>query len=316
MSGLAPNTIVADGSGNSNASAQFGVDSGAIADEDLYLAFPGILSTTGLTIAYLSGTSANPTLRTTTNAGFSVLTTGTGRLAYNTISAGNYVLAEVTNKDFGLCHVIAINENNVSKRVIAFVGQNLYPDIGAARAGAQVEIATLRTVGILPQESKAIASFVFETQNAYTNAVKSRIRTISTGVNYVDWRTTYFNGSGSGASSGVGSTIFDDSLFKIIDNVDATKAVQFEVGGVTTGTTRVVAIPDANSTTITDEEQTIMGRKYFTPDIDSTTAYQFFKADGVTPLLTVDSTNELLLDKDDKELINKNRAIAYAIALG
>jgi len=245
MNGLAPNSIVVDGNGDIDASAQFGVDAGAISDEDIYLAYAGIDSTVGLPIAYLSGTDTNPTLRVTSNAGFSVLTTGTGRMAYNTLSGGNYILSEVSNADFALCHIIAVNENNVSKRLVAFIGQAQYTTLTNARAGAQTEIKNLRVVGILPQEAKAIATFVFETADNFDNGVKSRVRLISTGVNYVDWRTTYLNGSSSGSTGGTNSTIFDDSLFKIIDNGDATKAVQFDCAGITTGNTRVLIVPDS-----------------------------------------------------------------------
>ena len=248
MNGLAPNTISADASGNLATSAQFGVDAGAISDEDIYLAYSGIGSTVGLPIAYLSGTSTVPTLRTTTNAGYSVLTTGSGRLAFNTISAGSYVLSEVSNGDFALCHVIAINENNAARRLIAFVGQASYTTLANARAGATTEITALKTVGIFPQESKAIATFVFETQTGYTNAVKSRIRTISTGVNYVDWRTTYINGSNAGGTTGTTTTIFNDGLFQIIDNLDATKVMTFQNSSITTGNTRVLTVPDKNIT--------------------------------------------------------------------
>ena len=53
LSGLAPNGIIPDASGNLATSAQFGIDSGAITDEDIYLAYAGIGSTVGLPIFYL-----------------------------------------------------------------------------------------------------------------------------------------------------------------------------------------------------------------------------------------------------------------------
>lgn len=247
LTGLAPNTISADASGNLATSAQFGVDSGAIADEDIYLSFPGVASTVGLTIAYLSGPQATPVLRTATNPGYSVLTAGSGRLAYNTISGGNYITAEVDDNNFVLCHLLAINENTPTKRVIAIMGQAQYNTIAAALDGAQKEILTLRTTGVAPQESKVLATFIFETSNTFGNAVKGRIRAVSTGVNYVDWRTTYFNGSSGGAGgSGTGSTTFNDNLFRIFNNTDATKQIALDASGITTGNTRTIIMPDAN----------------------------------------------------------------------
>ncbi len=247
LTGLAPNTISADASGNLATSAQFGVDAGMITDEDVPTMTPSVLSTTGLPIFYLSGTTSNPTLRGAINSGFSVTTTGTGRLAYNTISAGNWVLSEVSNNSYVLCHVIAVNDYRSNYRVIAFVGQNQYNTVTLAREGALTELGTLRSVGILPQEVKAIATFIFQTADSYSNAVKARIRSIETGVNYVDWRTTYLNSSGE--AGGGGSTVtneYSDDLFRIFDNTDVTKKLAFEVSPVTTGQTRTITVPDRN----------------------------------------------------------------------
>jgi len=127
------------------------------------------------------------------------------------------------------------------------MGSNQYTTIGNARAGALTEITTLRAVGILPQEVKAIATFIYETKDVYTNAVKGIIRTISTGVNYVDWRTTYLNGSSGGSSGGsTGSTVFTDDTFRVVNNLDFTKQLKIDASGITTGQTRTLTIPDRN----------------------------------------------------------------------
>lgn len=46
------------------------------------------------------------------------------------------------------------------------------------------------------------------------------------------------------ATAGVSS--FDDAIFEIVDNGDATKKLKFEVSGITTGTTRTITMPDSN----------------------------------------------------------------------
>jgi hypothetical protein len=259
MSGLAPNTISADGGGNLDADAQFGMDAGGIVDEDLYHSTPTISSLTGLPIYYLSGTVSAPTLRGTTNAGFSVLTTGTGRLAYNTVSGSNFVLSEVPNGNYVCCHVIAVNENNINKRVVALVGQTMYTKVADARTGAFIEINNVSMVGIIPQEVKAIATFILETRDTYLNAVKARIRTISTGVYYVDWRQTQIAGS-SGTPV---SNAFNDALFQIYDNADPTKILQFQLGNVSSSSTLELSAPNASGTLIISEgvngHQTIKG---------------------------------------------------------
>ena len=45
-----------------------------------------------------------------------------------------------------------------------------------------------------------------------------------------------------------GGNEFDDSLFRIIDNLDNTKKLAFQVSGLTTATTRTITVPDANFT--------------------------------------------------------------------
>lgn len=260
MYGIAPNTLSTDGSGDLNIHAQFGIDAGAIIDEDLYHSTPSISSTTGLYIAYLSGTSASPVLRTATNSGFSVLTAGTGRLAYNMLSGGNYSLAEVANGDFVCYHIVAVNENNINKRVVSLVGQTTYTSIADARAGAQTEINSVRVVGVVPQEVKAIATFIFESKDTYSNAVKARIRTIASGVNYIDWRNIQIAGS---AGSTLTSSVFNDSLFQIYNNSDTTKKIQINASSISTGTIRTLTVPDASGTIIISEGvtagQTIKG---------------------------------------------------------
>lgn len=43
---------------------------------------------------------------------------------------------------------------------------------------------------------------------------------------------------------------FQDSIFKVFDNSDITKILQFQLSGITTGTTRTLTIPDANDTIV------------------------------------------------------------------
>lgn len=52
-----------------------------------------------------------------------------------------------------------------------------------------------------------------------------------------------------------------DSTFAITDNSDSTKKVQFQVSGVTTGTTRTLTVPDATTTVLgTDATQTVTNK--------------------------------------------------------
>ena len=259
ISGLAPNTISADASGNLATSAQFGIDAGEFLDEDISFATPSVDPTTGLPVFYLAGTSITPTLRSATNAGYSVLTTGTGRLAYNFLTGGNWTLAEVSNGAYTLCHVFTLNENAPAKRVIAIMGQAEYATVALARAGAAVEIIRLNLYGVVPKEMKSIATFIFETSNTYGNAVKARIRSYSSTENFIDWRSVNTTG-GAVASTGA-ITAFADNNLQIFDNLDSTKIMQFECSGITTGSTRTLTVPNESTTIVgTGATQTLTNK--------------------------------------------------------
>jgi hypothetical protein len=59
---------------------------------------------------------------------------------------------------------------------------------------------------------------------------------------------TPVGGQGGGASSLPASSTFTDSAFKVVDDSDPTKVLQFQNSGITTGTTRTMTIPDASGT--------------------------------------------------------------------
>jgi hypothetical protein len=241
ISGIGLTNVVADGSGNVDASAQFGVESGTFADEDIpHFSLP-IGATTGLPIYYMLGTEANPSLRRFENAGFSVITTGTGRLAYNLLSGGIWSVAEVASKDFALCHVFVNNSFDSTRRTYAIMGQGDYPNIGAAREGANVEISGIQLSGLVGPEQVPIATLIFETQDGYTNAVKARIRTTLEGADYVDWREAALIGGGGAASQ---APVYSDADFRIFSNADATKLLALDVAPVTTGALRTIGVPN------------------------------------------------------------------------
>jgi len=179
--GLALSDIQADQSGDVNSHAQFGVEAGEIYDEDLRHNLTAVGSASGLEIYYRN--TGLDGMRWATNAGYSVLTTGTGRLAWD----NGGTLTEVANGDFVLCHVFATN--NVELKPIVLVGQSTYGNVISARQGAEVEINNIIIDEIISPEMHPIASVIFQTRDSYGNAVKARIRTTDEGADYVDWRT-------------------------------------------------------------------------------------------------------------------------------
>jgi len=193
--GMALADFVPDDTGNVNTHAQFSIASGEFYDEDIEHTLASIASTIGLEIWYLDGSD----WRWTTNAGYSILTAGTGRMAFN--DSGSQT--ELTNNNFGLCHVLATNvveDDGTTPKFIAVQGQAGYATIGAARAGAETEINSL-VYGSFPlEEVIPVGTIIFQTSSAYSNAVKSRVRTTSSGDNFVDWRNSSLKASGGSIS--------------------------------------------------------------------------------------------------------------------
>lgn len=183
-SGLAIGDILSDQTGNLDAHAQFSITGGRIEDEDLPTLIEGVESTIGYPIYYIEG---NNLKRCTLNSGFPVLTTGSGRLAYNQITNGIGQLNEVTNGDFVLCHVFATNSYLENEKVVVVLGQNEYSNLRMARDGATTEIHSLLAT-LITAETVPIATIIFQTKNNYSNSVKARIKTTEEGEDFLDWR--------------------------------------------------------------------------------------------------------------------------------
>jgi len=242
ISGNGATNVVADGNGDLDVHAQFGISSGRMADEDVYTDSAGVGSTTGLPIYHLEGSEASPNIRQVINSGFSVRTTGSGRLAYNLLSGGSWSVAEVTNNNFVLCHVLASNDSVESRKLIAFMGQAQYANIAAARAAAEEEINRLVLGRWASQEMVKLFTFIFQTADGYANSVKGRIRTTDTGADYIDWRGT----SAFAAAGDAAGTTFSDNDFGLFNDADPTKQADFDLSGISSGYKRTVTLPDKN----------------------------------------------------------------------
>ncbi len=87
----------------------------------------------------------------------------------------------------------------------------------------------------------------------------------------------YLNGVGSniqsqldGITAGQVSTLQDDIL-RILDNVDNTKKLAFQVSGVSSGTTRTLTVPDSSDTIVVlAATQTLTNKTLTSPVIDGT----------------------------------------------
>ena len=177
-SGCALNSILSDENGSIDTHAQFGIDLGSIIDEDLTTSCPVSAPTSAIPVLYHIGADWRSTI--TTN--FKVLTTGTGRLAWD--NAGT--LTEIGNNNFVCYHIFAVNDYQYG--FFSIMGQAEYSTLVQARTGAENEIGNLITTGLPFAEFVAIATVIFQTSSGYANAVKARIRSDGNGNDYIDFR--------------------------------------------------------------------------------------------------------------------------------
>lgn len=190
--GLTIGNMDVDGSGNDASAAQMSVSDGVIWDEDIEVIItdgsPQELSLIAqIPMFYRSGASG--AWRKIAATGYPVTTAGTGMAAWNEYTGATWQLTEAGNNNYVLSHLYATAD--IENPIIGIVGQAVYSTVGDARAGADVEIASLAMdqVGSLTPEFVPIATVIFQTASAYSNAVKSRVRSTESGDDYVDWRT-------------------------------------------------------------------------------------------------------------------------------
>jgi hypothetical protein len=188
LSGLGLGDFVI-GNGSLNSHAQFSIEGGAVADEDIYLPVSAINATTGVPVLYRDG--ANGYWRTVTQAGFSCYQNPAGatkRLMWNEFTGVVWQLTEMTEGDYMLYHIFATTGK--VKQMYSIMGQARYTTTGNARAGAATEVSAL-LLGALPSpEIRPIATVIFQTDKDYGNTINARVIEVDPGVeNYIDWRT-------------------------------------------------------------------------------------------------------------------------------
>jgi len=262
IGGLLP-SVTADGDGSLLAHIEFSATPGAIWDDDVQVIIPVKLLADNIPILYRTGTGiwtfdeTSPVM---------VRTAGTGRAAYNQFTGGAWQLTEVTDTIFLLMHLFTIA--GITKRWMMVMGQHEYATLNDAIAAASTEITTI--TGIPFAEHKDIASFVIQTDNTYTNAVKSRVRALGTGSDFIDWRFSEIGGSGASGTGGdvvgpVGATnndivVFDGATGKLIkDGGTPTAIITTAIHAAANKTTPV----NADEFAIWDSVGTVLSRLTF-----------------------------------------------------
>ena len=157
-------TGIQKGDGSVDAHAQAGITAGAAFHEDMYHTAEAVASTAGLPILYR--TANGP--RVGSNAGFLVVTAGSGRLAWNYGTS----ITECENNRFVFYHIFWTNCQ--LNPIIAVMGQAQYDTTTEAVAGYDAEMEGI--YGWMPHQSRMlITSLLYETSTDFTNAVKGRI---------------------------------------------------------------------------------------------------------------------------------------------
>lgn len=202
LEGLSLGNMTVDGNGNSDSHAQFSVSSGSVRDEDILNEIsdgnPQELSPIAqIPMFYRTGATGDWRRSAATN--FPVVTTGTGRAAWNEFTGATWQLTEVGNNDFVLTHYFATNDTR--HPIIGMVGQGSYGNKKEAEGAALVEISDLLldSIDVLDPELCPIATVIWNTSDGNSNTVQSAIVSTEDGGDYVDWRAS--NTSRTGVSS-------------------------------------------------------------------------------------------------------------------
>lgn len=179
--------ILADQAAPTNVNAQFGCGATIAWDEDAEFSHTARTSVSNISFYYKSGADVSNIWRVDETASFGVITTGTGRAAYNFLTGGNWTQAEVPNNDFVLAHVFTFNDSTRKYGVLQ--GENSYNTLSNARDGAEVEILSMTIDGLPAAELKFLGTIIYQTADSYVSSTtKSRIRTTDTGDDYIDLR--------------------------------------------------------------------------------------------------------------------------------
>jgi hypothetical protein len=186
-SGLAVLNVHADSDGADSDQAQIGVASGVIYDEDIKINIGAQAAPANIPILYLADSASS--WRSVAATDYVVTTTGTGRAAYNeNTPSGDWRLTELADSEFSHYHLVAGNDINDGYFLVA--GQEVYPTLLEAQTTAPTSLLNLTLDNFPLVEYKSIATFIIHSKDAFTNEVKTILRTTTEGADYVDWRQT------------------------------------------------------------------------------------------------------------------------------
>ena len=246
-----------------------------------------------------SGGSATAMTLTTTSA-FGTLANGlvVGFKAGTTNTSGAVTLAvnSLTAKPVKVVRY-STGEQDPSVGAIMTAGSYLCRYDTAANSGSGAWILLNPSSGDVVGQVVTVndSDFTIRDNSDNTKLAKFEASGITTGTT----RTyTLPDASGTLALSSGGALTTLDTLFTLQDDGDATKQLQFQLSGITTGTMRTLTVPDASTTLVgTDTTQTLTSKTLTSPTITGATI--------TTPTITVVDGNLSITGSSDATKIAK-----------
>lgn len=179
--------ITVDWDWTTDTDISWGKEAIKIADEDIIIDIPELLSTDNKILLYLEWWVWKKVVNQ-----YWLTNTWTWRLAYNDVSVEwSEGLQEVSNWDFVLIHHFSSNCDWWTHFCVLW--QNIYTTKTKAREGAKSEMNNLLLKWLPSPEIVATHTVIYQTKDTYTNTHKARIVSTDTGDDFIDWRLSKLN---------------------------------------------------------------------------------------------------------------------------
>ena len=176
------------------------------------------------------------------------------------------------------------------------MGQNTYANQNDARDGATTELGTLNLRGTSIEEYKFLGTLILQTDDSYSNAVKSRIRTTVAGGSdtFIDWRSSVM------PQGGTSSTVTDHGALGGLSDPD------HPASAILTDTTNFDGLLSAADTTVQAALDTLDDISLTSDNIVSGSASATITADGLD---ITDGTDTFSLNLSSGDLYISNLGV-------
>lgn len=210
ISGFPLDNFVFNGNGNSDAHCQFSIGNGVFDDADIRHVLADSGYPAQIPVYYLTGAGASWRRDAPTNAPIKNYDGGSSRAAYMTWSGSAWVQAEIPTYDYFLVHIFATND--IDNPYVAVQSHTYYGNRGEATNAVETDLSDTLALSLPFSSYVPLGTILYQTSNPASNTWKSRARTFSNGVEYVDWRFRTLPMAGQALShSSLVDTDLDDS---------------------------------------------------------------------------------------------------------